>query len=307
MNIAIVGPGAIGLLLSGYLHRAGARLSVIDHDPERMEILEKRIRWQGITGDFSFSVPVALGLQEPEKTDLVIICVKAYDTDSVARQLSAAGYRGAVMTLQNGVDNPEIIRRRLPDSPLIAGITSEGAYLAAVDHVRHAGKGKTAFGRVGADEPKDGFLNEILALFRAAGLDAELSSEPIALIWSKALLNAGINALTAILGVRNGELLRIEPARALMARLVIECWQVLKAKGIAPVYEDPVSRVEEVCRMTAENYSSMYMDIKNRRRTEIDFINAAIVREADRLEIACPYNQAITQLIKALEQKGAIR
>jgi 2-dehydropantoate 2-reductase len=306
MNIAIVGPGAIGLLLAGYLHKTGATLTLVHHRPERIEILKKGIRWEGLERDFTFLVPVVLGLAEPRQIDLVIICVKAYDTDEVTRQLSAAGYGGAVMTLQNGVDNADIIRKNLPESLLLAGVTSEGAYLVDINHVRHAGRGKTVFGRVDCDGPEDGFGNEILSLFRTAELDAEIVSDPVASIWNKALLNAGINPLTAILGVRNGELLKIESARDLMARLVTEVWEVLNAKKISLEYQHPVSRIEEVCRLTAANYSSMYMDIKHRRRTEIDFINGAIAREAKKLNLACPNNEAITKIVRALEQKALL-
>jgi 2-dehydropantoate 2-reductase len=291
-------------LLAGYLHRCGTKLTLVHHRPERIEILKRGIQWEGIETSFTFSAPVVLGLAEPHQIDLVVICVKAYDTDGVARELSAAGFSGAVMTLQNGVDNAEIIRKHLPDSPVFAGVTSQGAHLIDLNHVRHAGKGKTVFGRVDSNRPDDGFETKILNLFRAAQLDAEIVSDPVAAIWGKALLNAGINGLTAILGVRNGLLLEIEPARELMARLVTEAWEVLKAKEMSQKVADPVSRIEEVCRMTADNYSSMYMDVKQHRRTEIDFINGAIVREAKKFNIPCPNNEAITKIVRALEQKA---
>lgn len=304
MHIAIVGPGAIGLHLAGCLYKAGGTCTLVDRRPERTEILKKGIRWEGLDADFVFSAPAVLGLAKPHEIDLVIICVKAYDTERVTRDLSAVGYRGAVMTLQNGVDNADIIRNKLPDSPLLAGVTSEGAYLVNVNHVRHAGKGKTVFGNVDFDRTDHRLDREILNLFRTAGLDAEIVSNPAASIWNKALLNAGINGLTAILGVRNGELITIKPARELMARLVIEASTVLKAKDISLQYANPVSQVEKVCRMTADNFSSMYMDIKHRRRTEIDFINGAIVREAKLYDLECPNNDAITKIVKALEQKA---
>ncbi|OHD72373.1 MAG: hypothetical protein A2W19_13575 [Spirochaetes bacterium RBG_16_49_21] len=304
MNIAIVGPGAMGLLLAGYLQRTGVNLTLVDHLADRADLMNKKgIRWQGMNADFSFMVPVTVGLKYPENTDLVILCVKAYSTDDATRELHQAGYRGPVLTLQNGVGNVEIISRNLPGSSLIAGITSEGANLADVNHVRHAGRGKTAFGPITAGSPGRGFLEELAKLMGSAGLDVELSTEPESLVWGKVLVNAGINPLTAILQVRNGALLELEPARELMKELVLEGWEVLLRKELKAAYDDPVARVEEVCRLTAANYSSMHQDIKQGRRTEIDFINGAIVREGARLGVKCPVNDAIMKIVQALESR----
>jgi 2-dehydropantoate 2-reductase len=147
------------------------------------------------------------------------------------------------------------------------------------------------------------FLEDLAALMNRAGLNAELSPDPGSLVWSKVLINAGINPLTAILGVRNGALLEIEPARGLMAGLVREGAAVLKRLGITPAYGDPVARVEEVCRLTAANYSSMYADIKNGQQTEIDFINGALAREGDEYGVPCPLNGTVAQIVYALEKR----
>lgn len=302
MNIAIIGPGAVGLLLAGYLQKTGERITLVDELPGRAELLNREgIRWEGVEADFRFRVPVTVGLKNPGDTDLVILCVKAYHTESAALGLSRAGYRGPVMTLQNGVGNVELITSSCPSSPVIAGITSEGANLAAENHVRHAGAGKTSFGPVEYGRPDDRFLERLLSIMKKAGLDAELSGDPQSLIWGKVLVNAGINPLTAILSVRNGRLLEIGHARALMAELVREGCEVVRRKGHRLMCEDPVSRVEEVCRLTAENYSSMYADIRNGRPTEIDFINGAIVREGESIGVPCPRNDSVTKIIHCLE------
>ncbi len=307
MNITIVGPGAVGLLLAGYLHRGGAAVTLADELAERADLLNREgIRWEGLDADFRFTVPVTLGLKDVAGTDLVILCVKAYHTETASRQIHDAGYSGPIMTLQNGVGNAEMIIDMCPGSPVIAGITSEGANLAADNHVRHAGKGKTIFGPLAPGFPGSGFMDGLVSVMRKGGLHAELSDDPQSLVWGKVLINAGINALTAILQVRNGQLLEIDPARELMIDLVLEAREVIARRGIALPDADPVARVEEVCRLTAPNFSSMCMDIRHGRRTEIDFINGAIVREGDALGLACPYNDAVTRMVKCLEVKKII-
>jgi 2-dehydropantoate 2-reductase len=302
MNIAIIGPGAIGLLLAGYLNKTGANITLVDHLPDRADKLNADgIRWEGKDADFRFRVPVTMGIKDPDKKDLAILCVKAYSTDAATRELHQSGYRGPVLTLQNGVGNVEIISRNLPGSPLIAGITSEGANLADAAHVRHGGKGKTFFGPIEHGRPDREFLDRLASIMRTAGLDVELSNDPQSLIWSKLLVNAGINALTAIFMVRNGQLVEVDPARRLMSDLVLEGWEVVRRKKIKPVYEDPVAHVEEVCRRTAANYSSLYMDMKEGRQTEIDFINGAIVREGAALGLPCPRNDMVAKIVRGLE------
>jgi 2-dehydropantoate 2-reductase len=301
MNIAIVGPGAIGLLLAGFLHK-NANLVLVDYRPERAEALNKSgIHWEGMDGDRSLNIPVACGLDKAGKLDLVIICVKAYHTEDAAKELKRSGYSGPVLTMQNGLGNVEILKHYLPNAELIAGTTSQGATLVDAGHVRHAGRGKTAFGQVMAGKPSNEFLEGLVEIMNRSGIEVELAPDVESLIWGKLLINVGINALTAILSVQNGKLLELSPARQLLSNLVMEGWNLTKQKKIAIPYEDPVARVEEVCHLTSKNFSSMYQDLNRTGRTEIDFINGAIVREGKSLDIPCPYNESVTRLIHGLE------
>ena len=302
MRIAIVGPGEVGLLLAGYFSKTDAVVTLVDQFQERAALFNRDgIRWEGADADFRYRVKATVGLEDPAGTDLAILCVKAYHTESASRELARAGYRGPVMTLQNGAGNAELISANMPGSPVIAGVTSEGANLASQNHVRHAGRGKTSFGPMLPGSLPEKFLDDLAALMRAAGLDAELSADPRSLVWSKVLINAGINPLTAILRVRNGALLESEAARGLMAGLVREGAAVMERLAMTPAYGDPVARAEEVCRLTAANYSSMYTDIRNGQPTEIDFINGALAREGEANGVPCPLNGAMTLLVHALE------
>jgi 2-dehydropantoate 2-reductase len=123
------------------------------------------------------------------------------------------------------------------------------------------------------------------------------------LIWSKLIINVGINALTALVGVPNGQLLGSEATAGLLGELVEEAVKVARALGVRLAYEDPLARVREVAELTGKNRSSMLQDFDNRRATEIDFINGAVVREAEARGISVPVNRTVTQLIKAVEAR----
>ncbi len=306
MRIAIIGPGAVGLLFAGYLHLGGAEVRLVDEDEDRADLLNgEGFRWEGPGGDLRFTLPVSVGMADPGSIDLVILCVKAYQTNLAAGQIADSGYRGPVLTLQNGAGNAEIIGHHCPDSAVIAGTTSEGASLVDPCHVRHAGRGETVFGPVRPGAPGTAFLHDLVSIMRGGGLDASIYDDPERLVWSKVIVNAAINPLTALLSVTNGRLLDIKPARELMAGLVREGFNVARRKGVSPTYGDPVARVEEVCRLTSGNYSSMCQDVRHGRRTEIDFINGAIVREGAILGLPCPLNETMLKLIRSLEFRNA--
>ena len=122
----------------------------------------------------------------------------------------------------------------------------------------------------------------------------------VGLVWDKLITNVGLNAITAITGVLNGQVLDIPEARELSRKAVLEAVSVAERKGIR-LCDDPVGHVEGIMRMTGGNRSSMLQDVTRHKRTEIDFINLAIVREAESLGMQVPVNEVLGKLVKVIE------
>ena len=120
------------------------------------------------------------------------------------------------------------------------------------------------------------------------------------LIWEKLMINVGINAITALTGIRNGSIAELEPARSLCRDAVEEAVAVAAAKGIR-IPEIIVEKVFSVARATAVNRSSMGQDVDRGKRTEIDAINGAIVAFGQEIGIPTPVNRTLTQLVKIVE------
>ena len=120
-------------------------------------------------------------------------------------------------------------------------------------------------------------------------------------VWSKLIINAAINAPATLLRLRNGDLPSSPAGKELIHDIVEECLAIVRAKGIQLIFDDAEARVIAVCEGTAGNLNSMFQDILAGRRTEIDFINAALAGEAERMGLAAPVNRTLAQLIKALE------
>jgi 2-dehydropantoate 2-reductase len=222
-----------------------------------------------------------------EPADLVLVLVKSWQTEEAARRLPRLlKPGGVVLTLQNGLGNLEALG---PGACL--GVTYLGATLLGPGRVQPGGSGVTC---VAGPE-------WIVDLFNEAGIEAERRDpgQVDGLLWAKLAINCGINALTALLRVRNGELLRRPDAAGLMERAALECAAVAAAKGIFLPFADAARRTREVAQLTAANRSSMLQDMLRGTPTEIDAINGATVRWGSCLGVPTPVNEILFRLVRA--------
>jgi 2-dehydropantoate 2-reductase len=306
MKVGIVGPGAMGCLLGGKIARAGNEVILLDHLPDRVDIINQ----QGLLIEEKEGIVRAnvLGTLKPEDlapAELIINCVKAYDTAIVASLLQNLPPGPFFLTLQNGVGNMEILGERLDPGKILAGITSHGATDLGPGQVRHAGQGDTFIGYgffLGSHDPSlDPQLKRVKELLDRSGFPTQLVPKIENLIWSKLMINVGINALTALTRLPNGKLLDYAGSEEILEAAVKEGIRVGEEKGIQFVYEDILSQVKKVCRLTASNVSSMLQDVLKQKRTEVDFINGVIMREGRLLGIPVPVNTLLTNLIQTIE------
>jgi len=235
------------------------------------------------------------------KADLVIFFVKTYDTEKAVSDALVLEKEDTIfLTLQNGLGNEDVICKQIDRKKVMLGVTGHGATLLRPGHIRHAGWGKTFIGEL--DHQMTDRAIRIAQMFCRAGIETEVSSNIHDNVWGKLLVNAGINALTALTGFKNGQLVDYPETARLMEKLVFEAAEVARRKGIH-IEENPIDKVRKAAEATRENRSSMGQDFDHRRRTEIDAINGAVVKEAERLGISIPYNQMITDLIKVIEKR----
>jgi len=300
MKIGIVGPGAMGLLFGSLLAKAKEEVHVLDHDAKRASYIKKEgVKISGIN-NYKTHVDITSDPKKIGPCDLVVVCVKSYDTeDALKGAKELIGDTTQVLTLQNGVGNIQVLDETVGEGHVIGGITNQGATVLDWGQVRYAGKGETVIGK--KDRKVLGPVREISRILNKAGFMTKVSKDINSLIWSKLIVNVGINALTAITRLNNGRLLDYEETRSIMKQAVSEAIKVAKRKRIKLIYDDPIQKVESVCKHTAKNVSSMLQDVLNKKKTEIDFINGAIVRQAKNLGIATPVNEMLTSLVKTIE------
>lgn len=306
MKIAIVGPGAMGTLLAVLLTKGKEEVVLFDKDKERAGKLNKTgFSMEGVAGNWEGKIPVIAEPVQIKDAELIVIAVKSYDTKNALDMIKPGiGEDAVVLTLQNGIGNIDLLNEAIDQDNVVGGITSMGATLLGPGKVRYAGKGETVIGRLDAKTPVA--LRFIREAFNKAGCDTKISRDIKALLWSKLVINAGINALTAVTRLPNGKLIEFEGTRKILRAAVTEAVKIAKRKRIKLIYDDPLAKAEAVCFATAENISSMLQDILRKKRTEIDFINGAVVRLGQELGIAVPVNALLVDLIKTIEASYSV-
>jgi len=302
MKIAIVGPGAIGCLLGGLLSRAGHEVWLIDRRPERAALLDRRgVSISGVGGEFNAPVRATASPTEAGIADLIIVAVKSYDTAAAAEVAqSLVGSQTTVLTVQNGLANVEALQSRLGSDRVVAGATSLGVTRLESGQVQHAGRGATVIGEL--DGRLTDRLKEIAGVLSSTGLEVETTTDVVSALWGKLAVNAGINAVATLARVRNGRLVQSESLLGLLRSAVREVEAVAGAKKIEMPEPDMAARAEEVCRRTADNTNSMLQDVRQRRRTEVEAINGAVVREGQAVGVATPVNGVLVALLHGLEE-----
>lgn len=302
MKIVVVGPGAMGSLLAGLLkHRTKEDIWLLDKYEDRARRLsDSGIRIEGVSGAVMARVPVVADTRKIGGADLIIVCVKSHSTQEACKSLKdLAGEKTRILTLQNGLGNVQVLNDHFGPERVIAGVTNHGSTLIAPGRVRHAGKGETVIGT--ADGRVLGEIREVAAILTRAGFDTKISKDIDSFVWSKLIVNTGINAVAALTRLPNGALIDSEHTLAVMRAAVQEAVKVARRKRIKLTYDDAIQKVETVCRATGENVSSMLQDVLSGKRTEIDAMNGAVVRQAKALGIPTPVNETLTGLVRAIE------
>ena len=301
MKTVIMGAGAMGSLFGGLLSRVGEEVWLVGNRKEQIDPIcsvgltfEEKGKLQIIPINATSDV-TSVG-----KADLVIFFIKTYHTEkAVSDALVLEKEETIFLTLQNGLGNEEVICKKIDRKKVMLGITGHGATLLKPGHIRHAGWGKTFIGEL--DHRITDRAIRIVQMFCEAGIETEVSSNIHDHVWGKLLINVGINALTALTGFKNGQLLDYPETTRLVEKLVFEAAEVARRKGVH-IEENPIEKVRKAIEATRENRSSMGQDFDHSRETEIDAINGAVVREAQPLGIPVPFNQAVTDLVKAIEK-----
>lgn len=293
----------MGSLFGVLLFEAGNEVLLYDIWLEHLQaIQENGLQIHNQAGEVSsVRVPVTFRLSADQisQADLIILETKTYDTVTALEPLKAhLSPTTRVLTLQNGAGNYEIMRRVLPDHPrIIIGVTAHGSNVLGPGIIRRTGVGPTEIGDPTLAWEYRGEIVELIQIFNDASIETTLAENIHAAVWAKLAANATINPLTALTGLKNGEILEDEQLLTLTEQIVVEMLAVMDALDIPRIKDDYAAYARFVMDVTWESYSSMLQDIRFKRRTEIESINGAIARFGRQEGVATPVNDWITALV----------
>lgn len=301
MNILVLGAGSMGLLFGAAL--AGEKPGFLEKDEEKIVVIRENGYSVTAAGNETWFHPrISSRPLDFSRPDLLIVTVKTYDALSALETAkSLIGPDTYVLTLQNGLGNVEKITEYAGKDHIIAGTTTHAAYTVGKNRVQHTGRGDIVAGF--ASEGDENALAAIAACFAKGGFMVKTEKKINNALWTKALVNAAINPLTALTGKKNGELLIDNELLFFMEKIIEEGEIAARLEGVDFLYPDMLAYTKSVAEATADNFSSMLMDINNGRPTEICAINGEICRKGLKSGLYLPYNKWFQDLVLALENK----
>ncbi len=298
-KIAIVGGGSIGTVLAYALNISGIKPMIIHRSWDRLSIIKRRGLKLILRNGEEVTVVAEhthYSLLPKPVIDVAFIAVKAYDVKDAALRLKGLLKKDSiVITCQNGLWSAETVSRVVEGSSVAIAVLNVGAYRDG-EVVRLTGVGESYLGYLRGSNQQ--LLEEIAQAL--SPINVRLAQNINGYRWVKLGVNAGINPVTALLGIRNGELLKDEHALEIATLAAAEVKEIAKATGIK-LPKDPISELLRVASLTSDNYSSMFQDILNGRRTEVDYINGAVYIEGLKYGVKALVNYTLWKLVKGLE------
>ena len=320
-RIGIIGAGAIGSVVGGFLTKAGRDVTLIDQWPEHIEAIKtKGLRLSGTIGDFV--VPVkALHIHElqslREPFDAVFVAVKSYDTEwATAMAVAYLNAEGVVVDFQNGINDERVAAVAGKHRTLGCVITiSAGMYEAG--HAMRTDSAQLGF-KIGEHDGRDTARARELADIMNAVAETKVTTNLFGERWSKLAINCMANPLAGLTGLGTLQVRTDPKISAVGVHVGAEAIMVGRGVGheVEPIYGIPTDRyveayhgrglaellhdIAEIAGKRGGGEPSLLQDVKKKRRTEIDYLNGYVCEQGRKVGVTTPYNDAVVGIIRSL-------
>jgi 2-dehydropantoate 2-reductase len=300
VRVCVVGAGSIGSLFAAHLATVTDVLVLTRRAEHARALNEQGLQVSG-RHDFTARVTAAADARDLPDFDLGIVATKANTVEQAAESLRGRFSGATVMTVQNGLGAEEIVRAH-GEWPLISGVTFMSGTKHSDTHVEYILDTPTWVGPYGATPFEQ--VEEVARLLVDSGLKAEALPDLLPAQWSKLIFNATVNGVAALTGLPHDEHFAEESNLGdlghLVHALVDEGKQVAAAAGVE-LHDDPWEMNVLATKRGSAHYPSMLEDVEAHRPTEVELINGALVREAERNGVEAPLQTAVYRLVRARE------
>ncbi|HFI0150896.1 TPA: 2-dehydropantoate 2-reductase [Streptococcus suis] len=306
MRVYIAGSGAMGCRFGYQLSKTKHEVILLDNWDAHIEAI--RENGLKISGDFDETVrlPIMKPTEATEVADLIILLTKSDQLPKMLQDIKGIiGQQTKVLSLLNGLGHATTMRRYVPNESIMVGVTIWLASLTGPGHARLEGSGSVSVQNMVGDSQS---VEGIITMFNEAGLNASYDEHVINAIWQKACVNGTMNPTCTVLDCTIGELFGTEGGLNLVEGIFKEFIAVAKSEtdGIdeAAIWK----YLMDASKKASNHYPSMHQDlVQHGRKTEIDYLNGAVVFKGKRAGIPTPYCQMITEMIHAKESILGLR
>ena len=299
MKAGIVGAGALGLLFAHSFHEHMINFAIYEVNREIVDDI-KRNGINLLRDGVSKNIGPAID-SSPEilrDCDVIFLFVKSYSTlGAVSDIKDSISQDSVIVSLQNGLGNVEEIKKFIDTDRIVYGSTTIGAAKSSFSTVVAGGSGIINIGGVDKES-----TIKVDSLLKKSGFDSRIIDDPDSAIWNKAIINAGINPIAAILNIPNGGILSNIYALTLQENVIREGTDAAIANNIEINFDEILQTTRDVCKKTSENLCSMLQDIRNFRKTEIESINGKIIEYGEKTGLNMSFNKSLYMLIKSMEK-----
>jgi 2-dehydropantoate 2-reductase len=301
MKILVMGAGAVGAYFGARLQQAGEQMVFCARGEHLRALKDHGLKFSSYQGDFSIAVTATDDPRDFAPYDLILFCVKSYDSATAARTLEGClNPGGAILTLQNGVENETLLAEVFGREAVMGGNARVGAELVAPGHVVHRTGGLIEFGELdGRDTTRAQRLAE---LFRRAGIFGELTMRLPTIRWEKLLWNAAFNTVTTLVQRKVGDLIDDPDCVELLRALMHEIAAVARAEGVALGDAQVEAQITRSRAMLREVRPSTLQDSERGKPLEYEALSGAVIRTARRHQIATPHMDTVYALMKLLDR-----
>ena len=302
-KIVVVGAGAVGSFFGGLLAKAGESVTLIGR-AAHLKAIEKHglcidsKAWgrEEVIHGFELSETI----EPTEHADLVLFCLKSGQTQAMAERMQKLlPDEAVVLSMQNGVENPDILQSLLPHARIVPVAVYVALSLAEPGLVRHFGRGELVVG------PTSPWLEATAERLRKAGIGVTVSNQVMRDLWLKLVVNTAFNAISAVTQKTYGEMFAEPSVQATVQQLTREAVAVAQAEGHDIAFEQGWQAVQAIAESMAGQRSSTAQDLAACKPTEIDFLNGTVARRAEAHGLSVPVTKALWSMVRLME--GRVR
>ncbi|WP_406944789.1 ketopantoate reductase family protein [Halobacillus sp. SY10] len=300
MNIAVAGAGAVGCYFGGRLARTGCDVTFLARGVHLDAMKEQGLKIKEEAGEYIIDGRFTDNIRDLSEADLVLFCVKSNDTKRMADVLQPIlKETAAVMTLQNGVENEEILEEVFGAARVLSAVTYVQSSVVSPGEIRQQGRVKLVIGSLSSKTD----VVSIIDLLQEAGIDCKESSNIMTRKWNKLMWNATFNPLSAVSGARVGEILDDEQLYRTAKKICEEVVEVGIRKGFSIDPETAIPTIFSRAEFAKQHQTSMLQDRLRGKPMEVEAMCGYIKRQGELLGVETPANQSIYSVLNYMNQK----